>query len=59
MLKDIPSVWGSWPSLSALDVRNKLKYYINSTEGKHYINRMEGSLSWQWEHTRSRGTVLQ
>ena len=38
MLKDIPGVRGSRSSLSALDVRNEVKRYVNS---------MEGSLSWQ------------
>ena len=50
MLKDIPGIRGSCPSLSALDVRNEVKRYLNS---------MEGSLSWQWKHIRSRYTVLQ
>ena len=50
MLKVIPGVRGSRSSLSALGVRKEVK---------RYVNIMERSLSWQWEHVRSRGTVLQ
>ena len=33
MLKDIPGFWGSVSSLSALDVLNEVKRYLNSIEG--------------------------
>ena len=32
MLKDIPGVRGSRPFLSALDVQNEVKCYVNSME---------------------------
>ena len=50
MPKDIPGVRGTSPSLSALEVRNEVKRYVNS---------MAGYLSWQWKHVRSRDIVLQ
>lgn len=50
MLKGIPGVQGSRPSLSAQDVQNDVKRYVNS---------MEEALSCQQEHIRSRGAVLQ
>ena len=49
LLNDIPPVRGSRPLVSALEVRDVIKSYVNS---------MEGSLPWQWDHVRSRGTVL-
>lgn len=48
ILRDLPPLRGSRPANSAADVREGLKSYVNS---------LEGSLSWQWEHVRSRGNV--
>ena len=50
MPKDIPGVRGSCPSLSALEVRNEVKRYVNS---------MTGSLFCQWEHIRSRDSFTE
>ncbi|XP_057296815.1 uncharacterized protein LOC130625697 [Hydractinia symbiolongicarpus] len=41
LLIDIPPIRGSRPSNTAVNVRDNLKSYVNS---------MEGSLPWQWEH---------
>ena len=50
LLTNIPLVRGSRPSTTAVKVRENLKSYVNS---------MEGSVPWQWEHGRSRGRVRQ
>ena len=50
MLRNIGSVRGSRPTTSAIETRDEITKYVNS---------MEGSLSWQWEHIRSRGIILQ
>lgn len=50
LLSDISPIRGSRPASSAVAVRESLKGYVNS---------MEGSLSWQWNHVRSRGTVIE
>ena len=50
MLKNnIAPVRGSRPLASALEVRNVVNSYVNS---------LEGSVPWQWDHVRSRGIVL-
>lgn len=49
MLKNIGSVRGSRPTSTALEVREEVKRYVNS---------MDGSVSWQWDYIKSRGTVL-
>ena len=49
LLQDIPTVRGSRPTTSALEVRNVMKSYINF---------VEGSVPWQWDHLRSRGDIL-
>ena len=49
LLQDIPPVQGSRPTTSALEVRNIMKSYINF---------VEGSVPWQWDHLRSRGHIL-
>ena len=49
LLQDIPLVRGSSPTRLALEVRNIVKSYVNS---------MEGSVPWQWDHVRSRGDIL-
>lgn len=43
LLNDLPPIRGSRPKTNAVNVRNNLKSYVNS---------MEGSLSWQWEHVQ-------
>ena len=48
LLNDISPIRGSRPPATALEVRESLKAYVNL---------LEGSVSWQWEHVRSRGTV--
>ena len=48
LLQDIPPVRGSHPTTSAVEVRNM----------KSYVNSMEGSVPWQWDHVRSRGDIL-
>lgn len=50
LLNDLPAVRGSRPPTSAVEVRESMKAYVNS---------MEGSVPWQWEHIRSRGTISQ
>ena len=49
LLQNIPSVRESRPTTSALEVRNIMKSYVNS---------IEGSVPWQWDHVRSRGDIL-
>ena len=49
LLQEIPSVRGSHPTTSALEVRNIMKSYVNS---------MDGFVPWQWDHVRSRGDIL-
>ena len=49
LLQDIPPVRGSYPTTSAVEVRNIMKSYVNS---------MEGSVPWQCDHVRSRGDIL-
>ena len=39
----------SRPTTSTLAVRNIMKSYVNS---------IEGSVSWQWDHVRTRGDLL-
>ena len=50
LLNDIPAVRGSRPLNAAVEVRDLVKSYVNS---------MEGSVPWQWNHVRSRGTIIQ
>ena len=49
LLQNIPTVRESRPTTSALKVRNIMKSYVNS---------IEGSVPWQWDHVRSRGDIL-
>ena len=44
-----PSVRGSRSTTSTLEVRNIMKSYVNT---------MEGSVSWQWDHGRTTGDLL-
>ena len=48
-LQDIPPFQKSRPTTSVLEVRNTMKSSVNS---------MEDSVSWQWDHERSRGDIL-
>ena len=47
--KTSPPVRGSRPTTSELEVRNIMKSYVNS---------VEGSVPWQWDHVRSKGDKL-
>ena len=49
LLQDIPPVRGSRPTTWAIEVRNIMKSYVDS---------MEGSVPWQWDHVRGRGDIL-
>ena len=48
MLTNIPPIRGSPPTIMAVRVIENLKSYVNS---------MEGSVPWQWDHVRSRGAI--